>query len=175
MVPDPGLYMVGWAAQEPGSAPAGKRMDPQRADCPLRGRIGPHAIAAAHDVQTGCRHARSSVDRRPLAAGGIHHDGAAISRRGRAVIREERVRGGRVEHVNAVRRNRTVESSGRPSLDDRGGSPTDKLDQTRFDVLCTVTVRAGTVTDGSVTPATVVGKLSVTVSTAVPPNPLSRA
>ena len=42
-------------------------------------------------------------------------------------------------------------------------------------VLCTVTVNAGTVAAESVTPETVAGKLSVTVSAAVPPNPLSRA
>jgi hypothetical protein len=42
-------------------------------------------------------------------------------------------------------------------------------------VLCTVTVSAGTLALESVTPETVDGKLSVTVSAAVPPKPLNRA
>jgi hypothetical protein len=42
-------------------------------------------------------------------------------------------------------------------------------------VLFTLTVNAGMGTDESVTPATVAGKLRVTVSAVVPPNPLSRA
>jgi hypothetical protein len=44
-----------------------------------------------------------------------------------------------------------------------------------FRVLFTVTANAGTLADEKVTPGTVVGKLNVTVSEAVPPNPLSRA
>ena len=44
-----------------------------------------------------------------------------------------------------------------------------------FKVLCTVTANAGTVADERATPETVAGKLNVTVSEDVPPNPLSRA
>src|SRR5665213_1822032 len=41
--------------------------------------------------------------------------------------------------------------------------------------LCTVTLNAGTVAEERVTPEMLSGKLNVTVSEAVPPNPLFRA
>ena len=53
-------------------------------------------------------------------------------------------------------------------------APTNRI-RPVFKVLCTVTANAGTFPDESVTPETVTGKLNVTVSADVPPNPLFRA
>ena len=67
-----------------------------------------------------------------IAVGGIHRQTAAAQRHRRAIGRLKRVLRGRIEHVDAVGRNRADQSGRGLGRDGGSGRPPDKSDQARF-------------------------------------------